>query len=85
MGHEGIQKTLQRLRASFFTAGENKLVCDYIRTCSVCQQQKTEHLHPAGLLQPLVVLSLVWSDIAMDFARSVANQWSSLLSIDSLS
>jgi hypothetical protein len=64
MGHEGVQKTLQRFRASFFTPSDNKLV-----RCSVCQWQKTGHLHPAGLLQPLVAPSLVWSDIAMDFVE----------------
>jgi hypothetical protein len=26
-----------------------------------------EHLHPAGLLQPLEVLSVLWVDIAVDF------------------
>jgi hypothetical protein len=69
MGHEGVQKALERLRASFFTPDDNKLVRDYIRGCVVCQRQKIEHLHPAGLLQPLVVLSLVWSDIAMYFVK----------------
>jgi hypothetical protein len=48
MGHEGIQKTLQRLRASFFTPHDNKLVREYIRDCSVCQQYKIEDLHPVG-------------------------------------
>jgi hypothetical protein len=38
MGHEGVQKTLQRFRASFFTPGDNKLVRDYIRGCAVCQR-----------------------------------------------
>jgi hypothetical protein len=58
MGHEGIQKTLQRLCASFFTPHDTKLVRDHISGCSVCQQHKTEHLHPAGLLQPLPVSDL---------------------------
>jgi hypothetical protein len=38
MGHEGVQKTLQRFRASFFTPDDNKLVRDYIRGCAVCQR-----------------------------------------------
>jgi hypothetical protein len=36
MGHEGVQKTLHRLRASFFTLGDNRLVHDFIRSCAVC-------------------------------------------------
>jgi transposase InsO family protein len=28
---------------------------------------KTEHLHPVGLLQPLGVPSAIWADISMDF------------------
>ena len=69
MGHEGVQKTLQRLRASFATPNDNRLVREFIRGCSVCQRNKTEHLHPAGLLQPLEIPSVVWADIAMDFVE----------------
>jgi hypothetical protein len=42
---------------------------EFIRGCSMCQRNKTEHLHPAGLLQPLAVPSSVWSDITMDFVE----------------
>jgi len=44
-------------------------VRDYIKGCVVCQRNKTEHLHPAGLLQPLEVPSVVWADIALDFVE----------------
>jgi len=68
-GHEGVQKTLQRLRSYFYCPQAAKLVRDYIQGCLVCQRNKTEHLHPAELLQPLEVPSSVWSDIAMDFVE----------------
>jgi hypothetical protein len=66
-GHEGIQKTLHRLRLSFYNPHMRRLVRDFVAGCTVCQRNKSEHLHPAGLLQPLPVPSSVWSDIAMDF------------------
>jgi hypothetical protein len=66
-GHEGVQKTLQRLRASFYMPNAVRLVKDYAKSCTTCQRNKSEHLHPAGLLQPLEVPSAVWADIAMDF------------------
>lgn len=40
--HEGTQKTLQRLRATFHIEHDRRLV--------ICQRNKTDSLHPAGLL-----------------------------------
>ncbi|WVZ51298.1 hypothetical protein U9M48_002453 [Paspalum notatum var. saurae] len=42
MGHEGIQKTLHLFRADFTTPGDCGLITDYVRSCRVCQQNKTE-------------------------------------------
>ena len=56
-GHEGIQKTLHRLRSDFYIPGDRSLVQDWVRTCATCQRNKTEALQPAGLLQPLAVPS----------------------------
>lgn len=70
-GHEGIQKTLLRLRAHFHVPHDWALVRDFVRACTTCQRNKTESLHPAGLLQPLDVPSQVWSDISLDFIEGL--------------
>lgn len=67
MGHKGIQKTLQSLRASFFTSHNSRLVREFMKGCFVYQHNKIEHLHPTGLLQSLDMSHTVWSEIAMDF------------------
>ena len=50
-GHEGVHKTLHRLRTDFFIPGNRTLVQDFVRTCT--QKNKTQALLPAVLLQPL--------------------------------
>lgn len=84
VGHEGIQKTLHRLRASFHNPVLSKLVRDFVASCTVCQRNKTEHLHPAGLLQPLAVPTTIWADISMDFVlRSSEGAWQVCYSLSS--
>jgi hypothetical protein len=39
--------------------------------CVTCQKNKTEHLHPAGLLQALGVPLAIWADISIDFIEGV--------------
>jgi transposase InsO family protein len=68
-GHEGVEKTLHRWRSSFHNTHIRRRVQEFVRGCAVCQRNKSEHLHPAGLLQPLPVPSEVWSDISMDFVE----------------
>ncbi|WVZ98121.1 hypothetical protein U9M48_043599 [Paspalum notatum var. saurae] len=70
-GHEGIQKTLHLVRATFHIPGDRGLIRQHVSSCRVCQQNKTEHLRPAGLLQSLEVPSVVWADIAMDFVGAL--------------
>jgi len=70
-GHEGVQKTLHRLRSDFYIPGDCSLVQDWVRTCDTCQRNKTQTLRLAGLLQPLEVPSQVWADISMDFIEGL--------------
>jgi hypothetical protein len=71
-GHEGVQRTLHRLRNDILIAGDKALVQEFVRDCAVCQQNKTSHLQPSGLLQPLPVPTMIWSDLAMDFIEALS-------------
>ena len=70
-GHEGVQRTLHRLRRDFHFPGMRTIVQNFVRACATCQRNKAEHLHPAGLLLPLPVPSVVWSDIGLDFVEAL--------------
>ena len=35
--------------------------------CEVCQQEKSVHRLPAGLLEPLTLPEQKWADVSMDF------------------
>jgi hypothetical protein len=70
-GHEGVQRTLHRLRRDFHFPNMRQLVQDFVRACSVCQRYKSEHLHPTGLLMPLPVPQGVWTDVALDFVEGL--------------
>ncbi|WVZ96354.1 hypothetical protein U9M48_042006 [Paspalum notatum var. saurae] len=78
-GHEGVQKTLHRVCATFHIPGDHGLVRQYVSSCRVCQQNKTDHLRPAGLLQSLEVPLAVWADIAMDFMEGLCGGTADLI------
>jgi len=70
-GHEGVQRTLHRLRRDFHSPNLRKTVQDHIRACATCQRYKSEHLHPAGLLLPLPIPTVVWTDVGLDFIEEL--------------
>ena len=44
---------------------------EYIARCFECQQVKTKHQHPAGLLHPLPIPSWKWEIISLDFVTGL--------------
>jgi hypothetical protein len=42
-GHEGVQRTLHRLRRDFHFPNRKQVVQERVRTCEVCQCYKSEH------------------------------------------
>uniref|UniRef100_A0A8C5PKT4 Gypsy retrotransposon integrase-like protein 1 n=1 Tax=Leptobrachium leishanense TaxID=445787 RepID=A0A8C5PKT4_9ANUR len=66
-GHGGIHKTSNTIKRSFWWPHMSKTITEYITNCPTCIRMKTSRHRPQGLLQPLPVPSVPWSDIAMDF------------------
>lgn len=71
VSHEGIQKTLHRVRSDFYMVGMRRAIEDFVRACTTCQHNNTTNLHLAGLLLPLPVPVQVWEGIAMDFIEGL--------------
>jgi hypothetical protein len=70
-GHSGYHKTVQRAKSDFFWKGMRKDIKQLVRECTVCQENKSELIHPPGLLQPLPVPLQIWNDISMDFIEGL--------------
>ena len=66
-GHPGYQKTITMLIKDYSWPNMKNELVEYIAKCFECQQVKTEHQHPAGLLQPLPIPSWKWEIISLDF------------------
>lgn len=65
--HEGYLETLRWLSRDFFWKSLKSQVRDFFCSCLVCQRHKVEHLHLAGLLQPLGFPFQVWLNFVKIF------------------
>jgi len=48
--HPSYQKLSTAVRKAYYWPGMRKDISEYLAKCLECQQVKTEHQHPAGLL-----------------------------------
>ena len=74
-GHFGLTRTLARVTQQFHWPDLKHDVQQFVQSCAICQQAKTLHTKPTGLLQPLPIPSQVWEDIAMDFITGLPNSY----------
>jgi hypothetical protein len=70
-GHMGAQKTYSRLKKEFYWPGMQEEVRSFIKDCEVCKRNKTETIHPAGLLQPLSIPDQNWTEVSIDFVEGL--------------
>lgn len=65
--HPGSTKIYHDLRRLFWWPGMKRDIACFISQCLTCQQVKSEHQRPAGLLHPLPIPQWKWEHITMDF------------------
>jgi len=70
-GHSGIQTTYSRIKQLFAWLKMKQCIQDYVKSCHICQQAKTEHVKLPGLLEPLPVPTQPWTVISMDFIEGL--------------
>lgn len=66
-GHPGQERTYALLARCYFWPKMEEDVEAYVKTCLVCQQDKTEKRKQAGLLEPLPIPDRPWQSVSMDF------------------
>ena len=68
--HPGGSKMFQDLKQHYWWKGMKRDVTEYVSKCLTCQQVKTEHQFPTGLLNPLTIPQWKWDNITMDFVSN---------------
>ena len=66
-GHPGEERTMALLSRSYYWPKMGEDVQAYVKSCLVCQLDKTEKKKMAGLLQPLPISEKPWQSVSMDF------------------
>ena len=65
--YPGSMKMYHDLETHYWWNGMKGDITEYLARCLTCQQVKTKHQKPGGLLQPLPILEWKWEHIIMDF------------------
>ncbi|KAJ9555024.1 hypothetical protein OSB04_009638 [Centaurea solstitialis] len=83
-GHTGESRTYQRMASELFWVGMRKDISKMVSECEICQRNKVLSGSPAGLLQPLALPTMVWSDITMDFIEGLPKSggWNSIMVVN---
>jgi len=70
-GHGGAKCTITFLKKSYYWPNLKDSVEEYVKTCLVCQQNRTINKKQTRLLQPLPIPEGPWESVSMDFMVSL--------------
>jgi hypothetical protein len=66
-GHQGFLKTYRHIKERFSWKCLKQDIMRHVSDCVTCQQNKSEHALPVGILQPLPISEQKWESISMEF------------------
>ena len=66
-GHQGVAKTFEHLRKSFFWPRMFRKIKSFVLSCPDCQRNKPSNQKPIGLAQPLDIPLKPWQSVSLDF------------------
>ena len=66
-GHPGRAKTIELIARDYSWPGLSTDIRRYVRSCDLCQRNKSAHHAPYGDLVPLEIPSRNWESVSMDF------------------
>lgn len=69
--HPSSSKMYQDPKKCYWWPGMKKNIAEYVVECVVCQQVKTKHQRPNGLLRLLEITEWKWDSISMDYAAGL--------------
>ena len=69
--HPGRNKMYQDVKKFFWWNNMKRDIAQFVYSCLTCQQVKSEHQRPSGLLQSLEVPEWKWDQITMDFVTGL--------------
>ena len=84
--HPGIQRTIAKVRRSFYWKGMLGDVRQFVENCPVCQTEKSDHTLAKAKLQSTQISDTKWSEISIDFVTdlptSANNKDTILITVD---
>ena len=69
--HPGIQRSLGKVRRSFFWKGMTGDIRSFVENCPVCQMEKSDHTLSKGKLQSTQIPETKWIEISIDFVADL--------------
>lgn len=67
MGHQGIDRTLERIQRTYYFPHMRKYIEERIRKCDACNRNKASRHKPYGEMLPPKAPEGAWKNIALDF------------------